>query len=480
MILATLKRFIAFSNEVQAIATTLWVMLSHCYDAADTLPRLAPISPTKRCGKTSLLKLLRRMVRCPLITSNTTPAAIFRRIERDHPTLLIDELDSFADSHDELRGILNSGHDRESAYVDRTVTDNHEPKLFSTWAPMALAKIKDLPDTLQDRSIVIRLQRRKRSDKLTKTTGRNLNKHCLFNGEIPRRCARWAGDNMERLKGHEPTIPPGLIDRDEDNWSTMLAIAELVGGHWPERTRAAAIELSETDELDQGIDGLLLADIRRAFNHKQIDQLKSSDLVEALRLLEGRPWKDWGRNRNNPGLTERDLSGRLKPFGIKPDRLHFDGNGEKEMRQRGYRLEWFERAFDTYIGDDQDGHEDSEPSQIPLSPGPPAGYPSQCPNTEKTSAKPLSVSVPESEVGTDENRSKPLENKAWDTRTDKKGDTEGRERKKCPTCNGYLYWRPRDGEDRHWRCRKCVPSGRTRIELWDAETDERVSLGGDE
>jgi putative DNA primase/helicase len=85
-------------------------------------------------------------------------------------SLLVDEADSFLGEKEELRGILNSGHTRDAAYVVRTVGDEHEPRRFSTWAAKAVAMIGHLPDTLADRSIIIPMRRR-------------------APGEPPRRCA---------------------------------------------------------------------------------------------------------------------------------------------------------------------------------------------------------------------------------------------------------------------------------------------------
>ena len=49
----------------------------------------------------------------------SVPAAVFRVIEETQPTLLIDEADTFLQGNDELRGILNSGYTRKTAYVVR-------------------------------------------------------------------------------------------------------------------------------------------------------------------------------------------------------------------------------------------------------------------------------------------------------------------------------------------------------------------------
>jgi len=58
-------------------------------------PRLSISSPTKGCGKTTLLDVLSRLVLRPLLAPNVTPAAVFRVIERDNSCLLIDEADKF-------------------------------------------------------------------------------------------------------------------------------------------------------------------------------------------------------------------------------------------------------------------------------------------------------------------------------------------------------------------------------------------------
>jgi hypothetical protein len=77
------------------------------------------VSPTKRCGKTSVMIVLQYLTPRSELASNITASALFRYIEEVKPTLLIDEADSFAKDNEELRGILNSGHTKVAAYVIR-------------------------------------------------------------------------------------------------------------------------------------------------------------------------------------------------------------------------------------------------------------------------------------------------------------------------------------------------------------------------
>jgi len=132
---ATFARYVA----LPPFAVALWTVHTHALEGAAASPLLALTSPEKRCGKTTTLSLLARLVPRPLLSSNISPAALFRIVEKYCPTLLVDEADSFLRDKEELRGILNSGHTRDAAYVVRTVGDDNDPCRFSTWAPKAVA-----------------------------------------------------------------------------------------------------------------------------------------------------------------------------------------------------------------------------------------------------------------------------------------------------------------------------------------------------
>ena len=131
----------------------LWVLHAHAHNCFGISPVLGITSPTPECGKTTCLTLLGALVPRACQASNITTAALFRAVEEWQPTLLIDEADTFLKNSDELRGVLNSGHQRSSAYVIRTTGEAHEPKRFRTWAPKVVALIGKLPATLASRAI---------------------------------------------------------------------------------------------------------------------------------------------------------------------------------------------------------------------------------------------------------------------------------------------------------------------------------------
>jgi putative DNA primase/helicase len=222
----------AHGAEVMA----LWIAFAHTLNVWSISPRLAFVSPEKRCGKTTALSIMQQMVPKPLPASNITAAAVFRSIELVTPTLLIDEADTFLRNSDELRGILNSGHCRAQAFVVRTVGDDHTPARFCTWAPVVIAMIGNLPDTLSDRSIVVPLQRKKPEDHVDRF---RLDRVEQFD-ELRRKFARWTKDKHSALGDWDGDAPRELHDRAADNWRPLLAIADVVGGNWPQAARQIA------------------------------------------------------------------------------------------------------------------------------------------------------------------------------------------------------------------------------------------------
>jgi len=324
-------------SDAETIATALWIIQSHAFRAFNITPRLAITSPEKGCGKTTLLDLLGVLVPRRLLTANVGAAAVFRAIEMAQPTLLIDEADTFLRNNEELRGILNSGH-RKGGSTLRCVGENHEPREFSTWAPAAIAMIGRLPDTLEDRSIAIRLRRR-RSDEAIQRLRIDRAKDL---DELARKIARWVADNIIGLSAADPAMPAILSNRAQDNCRPLVAIADLIGGEWPDRVRKVAEAMAVVASADdQSVGAMLLADIKDVFEEKDTDRLSSEDLLNALLDQEGRPWSEW---KNGKPMTKASLARQLSKFGIITESVRIGGRTPK-----GYHRHRFDDAFSRYL-----------------------------------------------------------------------------------------------------------------------------------
>ena len=314
----------------------LWIAFSYLIDVVRVAPILAITSPEKRCGKTTLLALLVVLVRKALPAANITPAAVFRAIELWRPTLLIDEADTFIKASDELRGVVNSGHTRASAFVIRTVGDNHEPRKFSTWGAKSIAMIGRLPDTLADRSIPVIMRRKLPGEKVDRLRGHPFE-------DTRRKLARFALDRAEIIRRAEPEIPQALNDRAGDNWEPLLSIADAAGHHWPATAQAAALALSGAEHETESLRTMLLSDMRRLLmEHKA---LSSTEMAEKLSEMEDRPWPEFGRS--GKPITPTKVAQLVAAFAIKPERLN-DLPGHTRGT-RGYRLESAANVFERYL-----------------------------------------------------------------------------------------------------------------------------------
>jgi putative DNA primase/helicase len=321
--------------EKSAIAFSLWVLLTYSYDTFRILPILGIVSPEKRCGKTRLLEILSGLAYRAFSSCNLTPATVYRVIEKCHPCLLIDEADTFLLPNEELRGVINSGHSVKNAFVTRINPDTMEPERFSTWGPKAIALIGKLPGTLEDRSICISLERKLPTEKI-KRLGLDFDDEYLA---LRRKCLRWAFDSIDCLKAADPQLPPVDNDRTLDNWSPLLAIADLIGGSWPEKARDAMVKIEAVKE-DDSARVILLQDIQKVFAEHDCERLWTQNLVDVLVAMEDRPWGEWKRGKPLSGVS---LSRLLKPFGIKPIQLKEDG-----QNKRGYEFKQFKDVLERY------------------------------------------------------------------------------------------------------------------------------------
>src|SRR5262245_31295905 len=256
---AHFNRYVVLPGHAD-VPLALWALNTWVFDRFDIAPYLTITSPTRRCGKTVLMTLLLWLCQRGKKSDSMSKAAIYRSVDTERPTLVLDEVGWVVDTKDERQGILCGGFER-NGFVEVCEGEGSAiaTRLFSTFCPKAFGLIGKLTATLTDRSIVILMRRKMPSEKAERLRRRDSELHA----QLRQQCLRWANDNVAALAQMAPLALAGLNDRAMDLWEPLLAIAERAGGEWPERARKAALALSgdgAAGEDNQGVE--LLRDAR--------------------------------------------------------------------------------------------------------------------------------------------------------------------------------------------------------------------------
>lgn len=433
------RRFVVLS-PAQSCAVALWVAHTHAIEAAEATPYLGITSPEKRSGKTRLLEVLELLAADALRAANMSDAYLFRSVAERRRTILLDEVDAVfgrQSDREDLRALLNAGY-RRGAVVGRCETEGRKviTRDYDAFGPKALAGIGDLPDTIADRAIPIRLQRRHRGERVERFRIREATPQ----GQSLRDAlggAFGAPETLERLHRARPQLPESLDDRAQDGWEPLLAIADLAGADWPTRARAAAAELHGAGAGDDSAGVLVLRHIRDVFEEREDGYLSTAILLEILTAREDGPWGAWwgpdvekGRTR---GPASR-LARLLRPYGIRPGKV-----GPRDGRVQGYERAHFAEVWARYLDADD-----------------------SLPDTGPDASLPVSVSAnghtdnPSSEAVSDPHRPPPETppdlhvSECPSFRTDTGRDTDGEERccesgplePRCALCpSSPSYWR---------------------------------------
>jgi hypothetical protein len=308
---AFLRRFISYPSEHALTAHALWCVHTHLMDRWDTTPRLAFLSAEPGSGKTRALEVTELLVPNPIATVNVSPAYLFRKVGGGEVvTLLYDEIDTVfgpkARDNEELRGLLNAGH-RKGAIAGRCVVRGKsvETEEIPAYAAVAMAGIGWLPDTILSRSVIIRMRRRHVGERVEPYRRRI---HEQEGWRLRDSIATW----VRSATIEWPTLPDEIQDRDADVWEPLIAIADAMGGDWPQRSRVAAVALLEEGREAEASMGIrLLADLRIIFADDY--ELPSKTILARLINLEESPWGDF----HGKPLDERGLARKLKAYGVK-------------------------------------------------------------------------------------------------------------------------------------------------------------------
>jgi hypothetical protein len=391
---AALTRYVILPSAEAAVAVVLWIAATHAQAAWQHAPRLVIRAPEKRCGKSRLLDIVEGTCHAPLITVNASPAAVYRSIGTDTPpTLLVDEADTIfggknAEANEDLRGLLNAGHQRNRPAI-RWDAGTRSLETIPTFAMAALAGIGAMPDTIEDRAVVIHMRRRAPGETVAPFRHRR-DRPAL--AEVARQLSNWLGAHLTDLERAEPVMP--LEDRAADTWEPLIVMADLAGRQWPDLARHAAVVMTtDRDAAAKVSDRVrLLADIRAAF--AVLADPEAATTAELLRVLNSDPEAPWA-TIGPAGLTGKRLGDLLSDFQISSSTIRFPVGQAKGYVSADFTDAWLRYCPPT-------------PGPQPV-PSVPASFPQVTPGTDAPpgtdQSVPANQSVPpltsQNDLGTD-------------------------------------------------------------------------------
>jgi len=341
-IILRIKRHVVCDDN-NALTVALWLMFSWVHDeVAVYSPILLVTSAEPACGKSTLMGVMKFLMSRCIASVEITQAALYRSITKWRPSFGIDEFDdvmsgkSKSEGAPALRSVINSGHTRGVSVV-RCNDKTNDPECFDTFAPKAIGMVgTKMPSATLSRCVIVRLKRKKRDEPAERFE--HIDDPSL--AELRSRLARWAADNEDTLRGVTPAMPVSFEDRQADNWRVQLAIADLCGGDYGNKARAAALAI-EGKADSRTLSVQLLADIKRIFDEDGGDAILSATLVQKLCEDQEGPWVEFSRGKP---LTQAKLARLLRDHHIITMEV------TAPVRGMAYRRADFEEPWERYLG----------------------------------------------------------------------------------------------------------------------------------
>lgn len=336
-------------DPVKVFATAAWVIAAWLIMEFDRFPHFAIYSPVKRCGKTTFLLLLQHIVPRPYNTANISPAAIYRLVDKERPTLLIDEAQSLSESRKNTEAsavcgeLLNASTSRHSCSVRCGGKDGSEIVKYSLYSPKVIASIGQVNGVLADRSLTIRMERKRDDQQVKRALERDIDPH---GRAIAEKIEEWAEANRERVAEAYAAVEPFNVQNDRLA-DMLLALQAVIFLLAPDRMKElqdyAELLVNEDTEMERAT-----PEVRLLLACREIltdDFIPTAALLAKLNARQQDDPQDYGFKGE---MNAERLASLLRMFDIRPWKKQAKIAG-KHFQERGYRRADFVEAWGRYL-----------------------------------------------------------------------------------------------------------------------------------
>ena len=332
---ALVNRFVILPKDA-ALLVAVWIVGTYLYQAFEYFPYLVLRSPEKRCGKTRLLDVISLLAfNAHQPTASPTEAQIFREPREDGGVQIYDELEGM--THDRERwsaitSVFNVGFHRGAVVARyKRMGGNQVKESFETYVPRVIASISALESTLEDRALILFLQRKSPKVRLERFSPRHLSRLAQAYRDA---CAAFALDYAATIEGcYQQGSFAGLATLDDDRavnlWEPLVAITSVADAESGDSTLTdRLIDLA----VRMGNDRAALASdepiiailevLRECLEGEQETRIPTADLIGKVKERLG--WES---------LSPKSLSTKLHPLGLHPSKWR-----DRNTSVRGYDL----------------------------------------------------------------------------------------------------------------------------------------------
>ena len=291
--------------------------------------------------------------------ASITPAALYRLVESEGATLLLDEAQSLgrrgSESSEVVRELFNAGIDR-NAVVTRCAGKDYEPTDYAIYSPKVMALIGSVDGVLADRCLAIDMKRKKRTETVERYRSRVVDDKAE---KLRRRLEKWASKHRKQIGkvyNSNGLVEFGITnDRLAELLMPLQAVLEVADKRRMEVLEEYAFDLDRIDAETESPGVRLLAACRDIFGKKRAARdglLTTQKLISALVQRDEEPWRTWSKGQE---ITPEALAVLLRPFGIRSKR-------EQRNRAsiRGYYFYQFLDLWKRYLPDP--GHPPGNPA----------------------------------------------------------------------------------------------------------------------
>jgi hypothetical protein len=344
-----LHKYIVFADEMYSLPIALWIIATFMYLDFDAFAYLVITAATKRSGKTRLWELIQFCCSNPCPSGALTPAAIYKTMSEDRPTMGFDEAETLSsEAASTMRAILNMGY-RKGSVVRRVI--GNEVKEYEVYCPKVFILIGRAYDTLNDRSIIVQMKRGEPKERFVweraKTEGAILREKIAALVEENRSAIIDCFQNFGRIDF--------LNDRDEEIWMPLFSLCKVLDKPSLKQLGMNAVDIatSKTQEAttyrnlmsadeegkaqDDEYSRRLLMDMLAVCG--KADYVRSAEALERLMALPLAPWRKY----KGTGLEYNRIGMMLDRFGLQPGNQRV---GKKVVK--AYKRKDIERAIELH------------------------------------------------------------------------------------------------------------------------------------